>query len=297
MSPSVGIDIGGTKIAVAVCDDASVLERVQVPTPRDADELVRSVTDAVTDLRTSYDVAAAGIGIAGFVAPDRSTVLFAPNLPWIEPHFAHQLSDGLGLPIVVENDANAAAWGEFRFGAGSGVDNQVLITVGTGIGGGLIIDGRLYRGAHGIAAEIGHLQVVEDGRLCGCGQRGCWETYASGSALAEKLRASGVELSGPKVTDAARAGDPLVVAAIEEIGHWLGIGLASLCAVLDPSLILVGGGVSDAGELVLAPLRSTFAERLSGGARRPAPEIRLAELGVDAGVIGAAALADEHARS
>ncbi len=307
MSTAVGVDIGGTKIAIAVCDaDGAVVERVKVATPDDAVRLVDVVAAEIHKLRDSHSVDAVGVGVAGFVARDHA-VLLAPNLPWLDRDLGRHLSDRLGLAVAVENDGNAAAWGEYRFGAGRGVDDQLLITVGTGIGGGLVLDGQLYRGAHGVAAEIGHLQVVEGGRTCGCGQHGCWETYGSGNALtalvrerlaeatagplADLLGPSPDKLSGPMVTQAARDGDRVALDALAETGHWLGIGLAGLCIVLDPALVLVGGGVSEAGDLLLDPLRTTFHERLSGGERRPRPDVQLAALGNDAGMIGAADLA------
>ncbi len=211
--------------------------------------------------------------------------------------------------MVVENDANAAAWGEFRFGAGRHVDDMVLVTMGTGLGGGIVIDGQLLRGGFGMAAEIGHLRVVPDGRRCGCGNRGCWEQYASGNALASQARelaGSGAvtahrllalagghvdRITGQLVTGAANEGDPAAIELLEELGRWLGEGIASLAAVLDPELVVIGGGASQAGDLLLEPIRTAFAHHLTARGHRPLARIVLAELGNDAGLVGAADLA------
>jgi glucokinase len=211
--------------------------------------------------------------------------------------------------VVVENDANAAAWGEFRFGAGSDETFLVCVTIGTGIGGGVIADGELFRGGFGVGAEIGHIQVVAQGRLCGCGQRGCWEQYASGNALVRDVRERAAEyrreaetllllgdgtpegIKGEHVTEAARLGDPVATAAFEALGEWLGQGLADLAAVLDPETFVVGGGVSEAGDLFLRPMVEAFHQRLTGGDHRPVATVELAKLGNDAGLVGAADLA------
>jgi glucokinase len=209
---------------------------------------------------------------------------------------------------VVENDANAAAWGEFRFGAGADVDDLLLVTIGTGVGGGVVIDGSLYRGGFGIAAEIGHMRVVPDGRLCGCGNHGCWEMYASGRALVRGAqeearqgsliakamveRAGSIEaISGPLLTQAAHEADPFAVEQIETLGRWLGEGIATLAAILDPTVVVVGGGVSEAGDILLEPIRAAFRTNLTGRTYRPIAEIRPASLGNTAGMIGAADLA------
>jgi glucokinase len=214
-----------------------------------------------------------------------------------------------GLPVVVENDANAAAWGEFRYGAAEDVDDMICVTVGTGIGGGLVLDGSIYRGAHGVGAELGHMRVVPDGHLCGCGNRGCLEQYASGSALVREARALAssrsvfaarlLELSdgdpeaitGPMVTGAARDGDEPSRELLADLGRWLGEGLASFAALLDPAVFVIGGGVSEAGDLLLTPTAAAFRRNLTGRGHRPEPEIRVATLGNDAGIVGAADLA------
>ncbi len=252
---------------------------------------------------------AVGIGAAGFVDVTRSGVLFAPNLAWRNEPLKKQVEDYVGLPVVVENDANAAAWAEATLGAARGLQHVMLVAVGTGIGAGIVLNGQVYRGQFGIAGEPGHYRVVPDGRLCGCGNRGCWEQYASGSALVAEARefarrspggavrllqlggGAAEGISGPEVTQAASEGDAAALRCFEIVGGWLGQGLAALAAILDPGCFVIGGGVSEAGDLLIRPARAAFADALTGGSYRPHAEIRLAQLGPDAGVIGAADLA------
>jgi len=254
-------------------------------------------------------VVAVGIGAAGWIANDRATVLFSPHLAWRDEPLKEALAGRIGFPVTVENDANAAAWAEYRFGAARGERVVCIVTLGTGIGGGLVVSGTLYRGAFGVAAEWGHMQVVPDGRRCACGNRGCWEMYASGTALARDARelaevspvaahrllelAGGdpAALTGTLVTTAAREGDAAAVEIFTAMGRWLGRGIASLAAALDPSVVVIGGGVSEAGELLLRPAQEEFAGSLTGRGFRPLAPIRLAALGPDAGLVGAADLA------
>ncbi len=305
----VGVDIGGTKIAAGlVSAEGEILAHVAEPTPA-ADGIAPLVADLVGQLRADVDVPVAGIGVgaAGFVSADRTTVTFAPNIDWRDEPLGTDIARLVGLPVVVENDANAAAWGEYRFGAGADSDDLLLVTIGTGVGGGVIQDGDLVRGGFGAAAEIGHLRLVRDGRLCGCGQHGCLEKYASGSALVvdAKDRASGDDpaaaallsragsveaITGPLVTDLAQEGDPFAVDLLHDLGTWIGEGCASLAAVLDPTVIVIGGGVGAAGDLLLEPVRAAFEEHLPARFHRRVAEVRLATLGNDAGIVGAADL-------
>jgi glucokinase len=308
---TVGVDVGGTKVAAGLVDEkGEVLARTRRPTPGASPSEVEGVIAAlVCELRAGADVEAVGIGAAAFVDAGRSRVLTAPNLPWRDEPLRDAVQARTGLPVVVENDANAAAWGEYRFGAGRGERHLAVVTVGTGIGGGLVLDGALHRGRWGIGAEVGHLQMVEDGRRCGCGQRGCWEQYSSGRALLREAqeiaevqpeyaarllqlgdgRVDGI--AAEEVTQAAREGDPAALECFAAVGRWLGQGLADLAAVLDPGLFVIGGGVSDAGELLLGPARERFVRRLAGQGARPVADIRVAELGNTAGLVGAADLA------
>jgi glucokinase len=213
------------------------------------------------------------------------------------------------LPVVVENDANAAAWAEYRFGGGSGATDMVMLTVGTGLGGGLVVSGNLVRGAFGVAAEVGHIEMVPGGLRCGCGLDGCWEQYSSGTALVRIARRlarkrrdeAGILLSfgngtpegvkGKHITRAADLGDPVACAAFEAVGLMLGRGMAKLAALLDPQVFVVGGGVCEAGELLMAPAREALAAHLTARSHRPLATITLATMGNNAGIVGAADLA------
>jgi glucokinase len=308
---TMGVDVGGTKIAAAVVDEhGTIVDKVRVDSPATKTEAMEdAIAKAVRDLCRQHDVEAVGVGAAGFIDVARSTVLFAPNVAWREEPLKAELEARVDLPVVVENDANAAAWGEFQFGAGHDVDDLLLVTVGTGVGGGLVLDGELYRGAFGIAAEIGHMRVVPGGRLCGCGNRGCWEQYASGTAMMREVhavaragspmaaglleRAGGVvdDITGQMVTAAAREGDAFAREMVDEVGRWLGEGIATLAAILDPASVALGGGVAEAGELLLDAAVDAFRGALTGRGHRPLLEIRKAQLGDQAGMIGAADLA------
>jgi len=311
MGLAVGIDVGGTKIAGGVVDDQGTIlaTALRVSPATDTHAIEASIEELVDELRGNHEITAVGVGAAGFVDSKRSTVMFAPNLAWRDEPLRRDLEKRLGLPVVIENDANAAAWGEFTFGAGADVADTLLVTVGTGVGGGIVLNGELHRGAFGVAAEIGHMRVVPDGILCGCGNRGCWEKYASGTALVREARdqarqgsliartlldrAGGdVEaITGPLITEAARDGDEFAREALAVLGRWLGEGIASLTAVLDPAVVVIGGGVSEAGDLLLDPVRAHFKANLTGRHYRPELEIRGALLGNTAGMIGAADLA------
>jgi glucokinase len=311
MGLAIGVDIGGTKVAAGVVDaDGRILARVRRDTPAHDPEGVEDViAECIGELTTDHEVEAAGLGAAGFVDAARSTVLFAPNLAWRNEPLRAAVEQRTGLPVVVENDANAAAWGETRFGAGHGQPNTVTVTVGTGLGGGLVLGGQLIRGAFGAAAEVGHMNLVPEGRPCGCGNLGCWEQYASGRALVTEARqratASPKEarlllelaegqagsITGPMVTMGAVAGDPVALQSFAAVGAWLGRGLADLAAILDPRTLIIGGGVSEAGELLVGPARETFEAQLTARGHRPTATVRVAQLGQDAGLIGAADLA------
>ncbi|WP_347343490.1 ROK family glucokinase [Jatrophihabitans telluris] len=311
MSLAIGVDIGGTKVLAGVVDEhGAVIDTTRRLTPgTDVEETEAVIADAVAELSARHAVVAVGIGAAGWIANDRATVLFSPHLAWRNEPLRDALSERIGVPVVVENDANAAAWAEYRFGAARDQPVAVMVTLGTGIGGGLVVGGVLYRGAYGVGCEYGHMTVVPDGRRCACGNRGCWEMYASGTALARDAReladispvaahrllqlANGLPgaLTGPLVTEAAREGDPAAVEIYTTMGRWLGRGLANLAAVIDPTVFVIGGGVSEAGALLIDPARATFAESLTGRGFRPTAEVRPAELGPEAGLVGAADLA------
>jgi len=292
---TVGVDIGGSKIAAAVVDeDGTLLARADRSTPERtvvAEVVAAEIADAVAELRASYDIAAVGVGAAGFVDADRHRVMFAPHLSWRAEPLGDRLAEALGLPVLIDNDANAALWAEHRFGSARDARDVVLVTLGTGIGGALLVDGRVYRGHGGMAGEFGHAQVVPDGRPCECGRTGCWEQYCSGKALARFAAEAGRSMAGPALTAAAHEGDIVARGAFAEVGRWLGVGLANIVAGLDPALLVVGGGVSAAGDLLLAPARVALAGSLVAADHRVIPPVVAAALGPDAGVIGAAALA------
>jgi glucokinase len=308
---TIGVDVGGTKIAAGVVDpQGKLVDHVRVSTPATTAEAVEAgIVAAVQQLVDRYRVEAIGLAVAGFVDEKRSVLRFAPNLPMVERPLRKLVEGKVGLPVVVENDANAAAWGEYRFGGGRGSNDVVLLTVGTGLGGGIVLDGRLLRGAFGIAGEFGHVRIVPGGLPCGCGNRGCWEQYSSGSALVREARAlaasqpelaarllelaggDAAAISGRMVTRAATEGDATARSLLGELGRWLGEGIADVANVLDPATVVVGGGVSDAGDLLLGPARKAYEAQLTAALHRPHLKIVVAELGNDAGLIGAADLA------
>jgi glucokinase len=310
MPLAIGVDIGGTKVAAGVVDESgAVIDRERRPTPGhdigETEDIIASVVNALCD---RHEVCAVGIGAAGWIADDRATVLFSPHLAWRGEPIRDALAGRIRKPLTVENDANAAAWAEYRFGSARGQRVVVCVTLGTGIGGGLVVDGTVYRGAFGVACEYGHMTLVPEGRLCACGNRGCWEMYASGRALARDARelvaespvaasrllemAGSVDaLDGPVVTAAAAQGDPAASSICTTMGRWLGRGLANLAAVLDPSVFVIGGGVSEAGELLIGPAREEFRHTLTGRGFRPVADVLAAALGPDAGLVGAADLA------
>ena len=312
MSLAIGIDVGGTKVLGGVVDDAGkVLTTARKDTPRQGGSaLTQTIAEVAKELLQQYSVSCVGVSAAGFVSSDRKTMLATPNIAdWNGVDLDNQLTKLIGLPVVIENDANAAAWGEAKFGAGKNQDHMMMLTVGTGIGGGIVVNGDLYRGAFGIAAEFGHMRVVPDGHICGCGARGCFEQYASGNALlrhareainaspeiARNLLSRGdgtvAGLTGQVITEAARDGDPVALAAFNTTGQWLGAGIASLSVLLDPACVVIGGGVIDAGEILLKPTRESLERTMPFAGKHPYPKVIAAQLGNEAGLVGVADLA------
>ena len=312
MSLTVGVDVGGTKVLGGVVDaSGKVLATSRRDTPREGGgELTKTIAEVALELMQSHSVSAVGVSAAGFVSSDRKTMLATPNIAdWNGVQLDLELTKLIGLPVVIENDANAAAWGEAKFGAGRNQAHMMMLTIGTGVGGGIVVNNQLYRGAFGIAAEFGHLRVVPEGHLCGCGARGCFEQYASGSALrrhareaisaspdlARNLLARGDGtidgLTGQAITEAARDGDAVALAAFQTTAQYLGAGIASLAVLLDPSCVVIGGGVIDAGEILLAPTREAMKRYMPFAGKHPYPEIVAAELGNEAGLVGVADLA------
>lgn len=308
---TIGIDIGGTNLRAAVVTaTGEILDVEKLPTPSSVYALEVALEYVVTQLRRRHpSVAAIGLAVAGFIDETKTRVRFAPHLPWRDVAVVERMQRRLDLPVELEHDANSAAWGEAQVGVARGVDTWALFALGTGIGGALVTNGAVYRGSYGTAPEFGHLVVVPGGRCCPCGKRGCLERYCSGSALmlnAQDLMATGEfshsalakehadhpeEISGRAVVRAARAEDPLALAAVRDMGRWLGHGLALVQDVLDPELIVIGGGVSSDADLFLDEALSIMKCSIVGAGHRPLAQVAVAELGGDAGMIGVALLA------
>jgi glucokinase len=295
---TIGIDIGGTKILGVVTDaSGTILDEERDESPEGFGDILDSSARMIATLRgrTAVEIAAVGVGIAGLV--DGEGVLrYGPNLPGvIDAPVRAALSARTGLPVAVDNDANVAGWGEVRFGAAAGARDALLVTLGTGIGGAIVLDGHVLRGAHGFAAEIGHFTVDRDGPMCACGERGHWEAIASGSALgrmARELVASGKgaailaaadgdadAVNGHHVGAAAGAGDADALGLLRDYANNVALGLAGLCNVLDPAIIVISGGLVALGDLLLAPLRVAFLVHIEAPEHRPTVPIVPAVLG------------------
>jgi glucokinase len=310
---AIGIDIGGTKIAGAVVNEAGEIlaeERIATEAGK-PNAIIDAVVEMVTSLSAGHEIIAAGVAAPGFIDAEQSTVYYAPNINWRNEPLQRSLSERLGIDITIDNDANAAGWAEFRFGAGRGGRDMTMLTIGTGVGGAIVTGGRLFRGGFGAGAELGHMRVVPEGLHCGCGARGCIEQYGSGRALLRmaneiadvggvglalaEARATHGALDGSIVGELIASGDPGALHALEQLGHWLGQACASLSAVLDPQLFVFGGGVAASGDLLLDPVREAFHQHLPARGFHPEPEFVIAELVNDAGMVGAADLARIHA--
>lgn len=310
---AIGIDIGGTKIAGAVVSESGQIlaERRVATQAGDSEAIIDAVVAMVTDLAAEHEVVAAGVAAPGFIDAAQSTVYYTPNISWRNEPLRERLVSRLSLPVTIDNDANAAGWAEFRFGAGRDVSDMTMLTIGTGVGGAIVTGGALFRGGFGAGAELGHLRVVPDGLSCGCGAKGCIEQYGSGRALLrmanEIADVGGIGLAladarqqhgaldGGIVGSLIASGDPGAVHALEELGHWLGQACASLSAVLDPQVFVFGGGVAVAGDLLLDPVREAFRQHVPARGYHPEPDFVIAQLVNNAGVVGAADLARAHA--
>jgi glucokinase len=271
-----------------------VVAQVSRPTTPDNPEGILDALDEIFQELGGRDVLpTVGVAVAAFLDRDRETVFFSPNISWQNFPLKAAVETRLGVPVVLENDANAAGWGEFRFGAGRGVQSMIMLTIGTGVGGALVDDGRLLVGAFGMAAELGHIIIEPGGRLCGCGNFGCLEQYASGTALMRDARERlGDEfLTQSGLTELLVQGNSHALGALEGVARAMGRGIASLVAVTDPELIVIGGGVASAGDLLLAPIRESFLDTYGAGAKRPVATIAVATMGNTAGAVGAADLA------
>ena len=312
MGYTVGIDIGGTKVLGGVVDETGALiKRARRDTPAEGGvALTQAIADVALELMKDSEIESVGVSVAAFISADRKTILATPNIKdWNGVNLDYELTSRIGLPVVIENDANSAAWGEFKFGAGRGKENILMLTVGTGIGGGIVVNSNLLRGSFGIAAEIGHLRIVPNGLLCGCGAYGCFEQYGSGTSLlrhaceaiqAHPDRASNIlnrgdgsieGVKGSAITEAARDGDELALSIFETTGDYIGAGIASLAVILDPEAVVIGGGVIDAGDILLNPIRTGMEKYMPFAGKHPHPQIVAAQLGNEAGLVGVADLA------
>ncbi len=305
----IGVDVGGTKVLAGVVSDEGVVVRTaRAVTPGrrvDAALIEDALTDAVHAVAGDSPIAGVGLAAAGFVEATGERVMFAPHLPWQDEPVRARLAERWQVPVALDNDANCAAIAEWEYGAARGAGSALVVTMGTGIGGGLVLDGHVVRGANGMAGEFGHMQVVPDGQACECGLRGCWEQYSSGNALVryarerigheptmleESCAGHPERLTGPMVTEAAESGDLLARAAFASVGDWLGMGVANLVAAFDPDCVVIGGGVSAAGDRLLDPARVALERSLVGARHRVVPPVLAASLGPQAGLVGAAAL-------
>ena len=312
MKLTMGIDVGGTKVlGGVVTPSGEILATARKETAPDGGmAAVEVIADVAKELMQSHEIQSIGISVPGFISSDRKTVVGTPNIAgWKGLAIDQKLTALIGVDVVVENDANAAIWGEYKFGAGRGKENIVMLTLGTGVGGGIVTNGELYRGAFGMSAELGHVRLVPDGLLCGCGARGCLEQYGSGSALVRIAReraenerekaqfllslGSGLaqEIKGEEITRAANIGDAFAIEIFSELGKSIGAAISTISAALDPSHIIIGGGVVDAGEILLKPIRESMVSTMPFSGLHPFPEIIPAELGDMAGLVGLSDLA------
>lgn len=303
---AIGVDVGGTKIAAGiVTPEGEVLNEVRYPTANTPEGVVEGIARAAIEVGDGYEAGGVCLAVPGLILAQENKVIFSPNLHAIEGiPLKDELEPEIGLPLTIENDANAAAWGEFRFGAGSEVDHLVFVTLGTGVGGGVISHGVLLRGAQGAGGELGHVTIQASGPRCKCGNHGCLEALASGSAIQRRGRevarerpdsglgrlAAEREVGGEDVSRLAREGDEAAISVLEEAGMWLGVGLAGFVNIFNPEMVAVGGGAAEAGELLLKPARREVHLRARSPSR-DLVEVRTATLGPESGVLGAAALA------
>jgi glucokinase len=301
---AVGLDVGGTHLKLVVLDDEVLTHRDSVPVP--PSDLQDFVVETARSAMSEHAADSMGLGLAGLVTHPGGTLVWGPHLRGRAIPFRSTLTDALGVPVVVDNDANLAAHAEWALGAGERADPMIMITLGTGIGAGFMIGGEIYRGVS-FAGEAGHLEVVADGEVCECGRSGCWETLVSGGALdrvAARIAAAdpgglvaqlakGTAPTGVHLARAAETGHAAAVGAIEEAGHWLGRGLANLVLLFDPALIVVGGAAADAGPLLLDPARTALAQSVSGSVFRKMPAVVPGRFGGWAGAVGAALAAGQ----
>jgi glucokinase len=303
---AIGVDVGGTKIAAGVVTpEGKILDEVRYPTPHSPTTLVETIARSITEVEDGHEAGAVCLAVPGLILAEGNKVVFSPNLHAVEGiSLKDELEPKIGLPLTIENDGNAAAWGEFRFGAGSEAEHLVFVALGTGIGGGVITHGILMRGAQGSGGELGHVTIQAAGPRCACGNYGCLEALASGTAIGRRGRELAIEnpdsalgrlaarrpILGEDITELAREGNGVALSVLDEIGRWLGVSLAGFVNIFNPEVVAVGGGVMEAGELILKAARREVALRARPPSRDLA-EVKVATLGPKSGVLGAAALA------
>lgn len=309
---AVGIDIGGTKIAGALVDEAgTIVKELRVPSPiDDSRQMIDAISSVIEQLTVNEKVVGVGVAAAGFLSADREIMYLAPNIAaWRNEPLKSRIESKTSYPVLLENDANAAGWAEFRFGAGKDVQSMIMLTIGTGVGGAIISEGKLLKGGFGIGGELGHVVSVPEGRVCGCGLKGCLETYASGTALLQaarelaisdntkglrlkELAAAEGELSGELVYQAIMEGDAGAIELITDLGTYLGKAIGTVFVpVLDPEIAVIGGGVSAVGEKLLSPIRDAYEKSVPAKGYRPELKVVKASFLNQAGLIGAADLA------
>ena len=307
---TIGVDIGGTKVSAGVVDlDGNIISSDRRSTTVSGGvELIATITDLIKSLQERHEIAGIGISIAALISADQGTIVGAPNIANLSKlNFVEELKKSFNMPVVAENDANSAMWAEYKFGNAKNLNPVMFFIIGTGMGGGLVIDGKLFKGANGIGAEFGHMIVQPNGIKCGCGANGCIEQYASGSALMryakEEMKADPIkakellkysdasgDISGATLTTAAKQGNEIALSAFNKQADWLGSACASYTLLLDPQAIVIGGGVVEAGELFLNPVRLAMEKYMPFAGTHSLPKIIAAKYGNDAGLIGAADL-------
>lgn len=307
---TIGVDIGGTKVSAGVVDlDGNIISSDRRSTPVSGGvELIATITDLIKSLQERHEIAGIGISIAALISADQGTIVGAPNIANLSKlNFVEELKKSFNMPVVAENDANSAMWAEYKFGNAKNLNPVMFFIIGTGMGGGLVIDGKLFKGANGIGAEFGHMIVQPNGIKCGCGANGCIEQYASGSALMryakEEMKADPIkakellkysdasgDITGATLTTAAKQGNEIALSAFNKQADWLGSACASYTLLLDPQAIVIGGGVVEAGELFLNPVRLAMEKYMPFAGTHSLPKIIAAKYGNDAGLIGAADL-------
>ena len=308
----IGIDLGGTNIAVGiVTKEGEILKKTSVPAraERPFDQIFADMADCIRRLLSETgisesEIASIGIGTPGCIDTEKGILIFAGNFKYGKNvDYRAEMAKHFDIPVYIGNDANVAALAEVRAGAAKGVKNAVMITLGTGVGGGIIIDGKIFEGAYSAAGELGHIVLVSDGEPCSCGRKGCWEAYASVTALVRQTKAAMLEnpaslmnkppmeqVSGRTAFDAAKKGDKAALAVVDRYQEYITEGLADMVNIFSPEIIVVGGGISKEGDYLLDPVREKIKSRVFGVGLLPERKIVPAALGNDAGLIGAALL-------